>query len=105
MTERRETSRYPLEKACFLNIEGRQVSARVENLSRKGGLFRIMEAGGKAVTNEDLGRGSRSTTGKSSACTLPTVRITSRCGSGRTSERGLPEERERLLAGHRALAC
>ncbi len=56
MAERRETSRYPLEKACVLNIEGRQVKARVLNLSGKGGLFRIMEAGDKAVTNEDLGR-------------------------------------------------
>jgi hypothetical protein len=56
MAERRETSRYPLNKSCVLDIEGRQVNARVENLSRKGGLFRIMEAGDKAVTNDDLGR-------------------------------------------------
>ena len=56
MPERRETSRYPVEKGCVLVIEDRQVSARVENLSRKGGLFRIMEANEKAVTNEDLGR-------------------------------------------------
>jgi hypothetical protein len=56
MAERREASRYPLEKACVLNIEGRQVKARVENLSGKGGLFRIMEAGDKAVTIEDLGK-------------------------------------------------
>jgi hypothetical protein len=56
MPERRETARYPVEKGCVLNIKGRQVSARVENLSRKGGLFRVMEANEKAVTNEDLGR-------------------------------------------------
>jgi hypothetical protein len=56
MAERREISRYPLEKACVLKIEGRQVKARVVNLSGKGGLFRIMEAGNKAVTDEDLGR-------------------------------------------------
>ena len=56
MPERREASRYPLEKACVLKIEGRQVKARVENLSGKGALFRIMEAGDKPVTDEDLGR-------------------------------------------------
>ena len=56
MPERREASRYPLEKACVLKIEGRQVKARVENLSGKGALFRITEAGDRPVTNDDLGR-------------------------------------------------
>jgi len=39
-----------------LIIEGRKVTARVENLSPMGGLFRIMEASDTAVTNDDLGR-------------------------------------------------
>lgn len=56
MPERRETARYPLDKSCVLDIEGRPVKSRVENLSRKGALFRIMEPGDKAITNDDLGK-------------------------------------------------
>jgi hypothetical protein len=59
MPERREASRYPLQKKCVLEIEGRQVNARVENLSRKGCLLRIMEAGETPVTKEELGRKAR----------------------------------------------
>jgi hypothetical protein len=59
MPERRETARYPLDKSCVLDIEGRLVKARVANLSRKGALFRIMEPGDKAMTNDDLGREAR----------------------------------------------
>jgi hypothetical protein len=56
MPERRQTARYPLDKSCVLDIEGRKVKSRVENLSRKGALFRIMEPGDKAITDDDLGK-------------------------------------------------
>jgi hypothetical protein len=56
MPERRESSRFPLEKPCLLSIEGREVNAQLENLSDKGGLFRIVDGGSPVVSNEDLGR-------------------------------------------------
>jgi hypothetical protein len=55
MQERREISRVPVKKQCVLTIEGRQVKARLEDVSRKGGLLRILEPGDTVVTNDDLG--------------------------------------------------
>ena len=60
MPERRDGSRYPLQKDCVLEIEGRPVSARVENLSRKGCLFRIMAGGALSGTADRHPTASRS---------------------------------------------
>jgi len=55
MAERRELPRVPVEKDCLLSIEGRQVRLRIENLSDKGGLFRIIDEASSSVSAADLG--------------------------------------------------
>jgi hypothetical protein len=55
MVERRQSGRIAAKTPCVLSVNGRQVSAQLDNLSEHGALFTIKAGGSEAVSNGDLG--------------------------------------------------
>ncbi len=55
MGERRETPRVPGNEECTLSLNGRNVRARIEDLSDIGARFRLLSTDPKEITDDDLG--------------------------------------------------
>ncbi len=55
MVERRQSDRVLAKTPCVLLVNGREVSARMENISVHGALFTIEAGAGETVSNNDLG--------------------------------------------------
>ena len=55
MVNRRSTPRVVVDQSCTLSVSGREVPARLVDLSEEGALFRLGNAGQNTVSNDDLG--------------------------------------------------
>ncbi len=55
MVERRQSDRIPAKSPCILSVNGREITATLENISVHGALFTIKKAAGETVSNSDLG--------------------------------------------------
>jgi hypothetical protein len=55
MGERRQASRFEVNRQCTLSLDGRELPALIVNLSDQGALLRFERDSGAAVTDGDLG--------------------------------------------------